>query len=200
MISFQIFSSFSFIKRTQTYKTNTISIQVPKLLKYSHEIHCSLFRQFPIRDQKIPILQRAFPIIYVKPKNPLSKIIITIPFYNPQFCAIKIGQNRNWKQNYLPTQSLRISSVLSHFLTNLPGSTSSVLHCDLTTFLVERRSPSDLGLGFPTSRNSPVGKISEPPSSGSFLHTQPIFVFDDSVLCTIHKPSRNPDVCVCIYI
>lgn len=37
-------------------------------------------------------------------------------------------------------QFLRISSVFSHFLTNFPVSTSSVLHWDLTTLVVAHRS------------------------------------------------------------
>lgn len=62
-------------------------------------------------------------------------------------------------------QSLRTSSVFSHFLMNFPGSTSSVLHCDLTTFLVEHRSPMDEELGFSELLNS---------SGSSSLQTQPM--------------------------
>ena len=56
------------------------------------------------------------------------------------------NNNETWKKNnpYFPTQFLRISSVFSHFLTNFPGSTSSVLHRELTIFLVEHRSPLEL--------------------------------------------------------
>lgn len=36
---------------------------------------------------------------------------------------------------------MNISSVFSHLRINLPGSTSSVWHCDFMTFLVAHRSP-----------------------------------------------------------
>ena len=72
-------------------------------------------------------------------------------------------------ETYLPTHSLRSSSVFSHFLMNFPGSTSSVLHCDFTTFLVEHRSPD---LGFRLSLTSPADELLS--SGSSSFHTHPI--------------------------
>lgn len=60
-------------------------------------------------------------------------------------------------------QSLIISSVFSHFLMNFPGLTSSVLHFNITAFLMEHLSP---GIILPWYK---------PNSSGSSsLHTHPI--------------------------
>lgn len=78
--------------------------------------------------------------------------------------ATRQHKSERRRSTYRPTQSLRISSVLSHFLTNFPGSTSSVLHCDFTTFLVEHRSPDD----------PPLSPASESDSPGSSLQTHPI--------------------------
>lgn len=75
----------------------------------------------------------------------------------------------------LPMQSLKVCSVFSHFLTNLPGSTSSVRQLDFTTLLIEHRSSPDLALGFTSSPISPnpwpEAKESEDSSS---THFQPM--------------------------
>lgn len=73
-------------------------------------------------------------------------------------------------------QSLRTSSVFSHFLMNFPGSTSSVLHCDLTTFLVEHRSPLDEKLRFPKLATSPEVDLLKSSGSSS-LQTQPMISY-----------------------
>ena len=95
---------------------------------------------------------------------------------------------------------LRTSSVFSHFLMNFPGSTSSVLHCDFTTFLVEHRSPDLLALGFGKSLTSLVDELIW--SGSSSFHIHPIlFVFLNSSFsfAQTHNP-HNSVLVFSIYI
>lgn len=102
---------------------------------------------------------------------------------------------REKKMEYLPMQSLRICSLFSHFLTNRPGSTSSVRQLDFTTLLVEHRSSPDLGFRL-TSSPKPRPEANESDgSSSSHVHAMLAFARPTALFLpfVFNPPKETPN-------